>query len=126
MINPGFDNSSNLGLLFLHGLVLLEGMFLFFGSKAEGRILHEIVEYLANDVQKDYGFSDSLERVTAVTDRHSAYFALHFLNHQVCLAHLLRELQYLFELDSNQKWSEQIAGLFREAIHKRNTHLPTL
>ena len=26
-------------------------------------------------------FSDSLERMTAVTDRHSAYFALHFLNH---------------------------------------------
>ena len=40
-------------------------------------------------------FGDSLERMTAVTDRHSAYFALHFLNHQVCLAHLLRELQYM-------------------------------
>ena len=37
-------------------------------------------------------FGDSLERMTAVTDRHSAYFALHFLNHQICLAHLLREL----------------------------------
>ena len=36
-------------------------------------------------------FGDSLERMTAVTDRHSAYFALHFHNHQVCLAHLLRE-----------------------------------
>ena len=33
-------------------------------------------------------FGDSLERMTAVTDRHSAYFALHFLSHQVCLAHL--------------------------------------
>lgn len=65
---------------------------------------------------------DSLERMTAVTDRHSAYFALHFLNHQVCLAHLLRELQYLSELDTNQKWSEQIANLFREAIHERNTN----
>lgn len=66
-------------------------------------------------------FGDSLERMTAVTDRHSAYFALHFLNHQVCLAHLLRELQYLSELDTNQKWSEQIANLFREAIHERNS-----
>ena len=65
-------------------------------------------------------FGDSLERMTAVTDRHSAYFALHFLNHQVCLAHLLRELQYLSELDTSQKWSEQVANLFREAIHKRN------
>lgn len=67
-------------------------------------------------------FGDSLERMTAVTDRHSAYFALHFLNHQVCLAHLLRELQYLSELDTNQKWSDQIANLFREAIHERNTN----
>ena len=67
-------------------------------------------------------FGDSLERMTTVTDRHSAYFALHFLNHQVCLAHLLRELQYLSELDTSQKWSEQVANLFREAIHKRNTN----
>ncbi len=67
-------------------------------------------------------FGDSLERMTAVTDRHSAYFALHFLNHQVCLAHLLRELQYLSELGTNQKWSEQVANLFREAIHERNTN----
>ena len=67
-------------------------------------------------------FGDSLERMTAVTDRHSAYFALHFLNHQVCLAHLLRELQYLSELDTDQKWSEQVANLFREAIHERNTN----
>lgn len=68
----------------------------------------------------EYRFGDSLERMTAVTDRHSAYFALHFLNHQVCLAHLLRELQYLSELNPEQDWSEQIADLFREAIHKRN------
>ena len=66
-------------------------------------------------------FGDSLERMTAVTDRHSAYFALHFLSHQVCLAHLLRELQYLSELNPKQDWSEQTAELFREAIHKRNT-----
>ena len=52
-------------------------------------------------------FGDSLERMTAVTDHHSAYFALHFLNHQVCLAHLLRELQYLSELNDK-------AGLVRQ------------
>ncbi|WP_455097776.1 hypothetical protein [Prevotella jejuni] len=52
-------------------------------------------------------FGDSLERMTAVTDRHSAYFALHFLNHQVCLAHLFRELQYLSKLNTEQEWSEK-------------------
>lgn len=66
-------------------------------------------------------FGSSLERMTAVTDRHSAYFTLQFLNHQVCLAHLLRELQYLSELNTEQDWSKQIAELFREAIHERNT-----
>lgn len=65
-------------------------------------------------------FGDSLERMTAVTDRHSAYFALHFLNHQVCLAHLLRECQYLNELDKEQQWSKSVEGLLQEAIHERN------
>lgn len=65
-------------------------------------------------------FGDSLERMTAVTDRHSAYFALHFLNHQVCLAHLLRECQYLNELDKEQQWSKSVENLFQEAIHERN------
>lgn len=65
-------------------------------------------------------FGDSLERMTAVTDRHSAYFALHFLNHQVCLAHLLRECQYLNELDTEQTWSRTVESLFQEAIYERN------
>ena len=65
-------------------------------------------------------FGDTLGRMVAVTDRHSAYFTLNFLNHQVCLAHLLRELQYLNELDKDQQWSRQIEKLFQEAIHKRN------
>ena len=67
-------------------------------------------------------FGDCLERMTAVTDRHSAYFALNFLNHQVCLAHLLRELQYLSELNTEQGWSGKVTSLFREAIHQRNTN----
>lgn len=66
-------------------------------------------------------FGDSLERMIAVTDRHSAYFALHFLNHQVCLAHILRELQYLNELDTTQQWSGEVEKLLKEAIHEMNT-----
>lgn len=67
-------------------------------------------------------FGDSLKNVTAVTDRHSAYFALEFLDHQVCLAHLLRELEYLTELDKNQEWSRELAKLLREAIKERNAN----
>lgn len=65
-------------------------------------------------------FGNSLERMVAVTDRHSAYFTLDFLNHQVCLAHLLRELQYLNELDAEQNWSKKVESLLQEAIHERN------
>ena len=68
----------------------------------------------------DSRFGDALERMVAVTDRHSAYIALNFLDHQVCLAHLLRELQYLKELDKEQDWSARVEQLLQEAIHKRN------
>ena len=61
-----------------------------------------------------------MKNMVAVTDRHSAYFAVSFLNHQVCLAHLLRELEYLSELDKEQEWSTQMQSLLREAIHERN------
>ena len=40
-------------------------------------------------------------------------------DHQLCLAHLLRELTYLSEFDKNQKWSSPLKELFQEAIHKR-------
>lgn len=58
--------------------------------------------------------------MTAVTNRHSTYFTLNFLNHQVCVAHLLRELQYLNELDKEQEWSKKVETLFQKAIHERN------
>jgi transposase len=65
-------------------------------------------------------FGSSLERMVAVTDRHSAYFTLNFLDHQVCMAHLLRELQYLGELDKEQQWSKNVESLLQEAVHERN------
>lgn len=70
----------------------------------------------------DARFGDALERMVAVSDRHSAYFALNFLDHQVCLAHLLRELQYLNELDKKQDWSSRVEKLLQKAIHTRNIH----
>lgn len=67
-------------------------------------------------------FGDSLKRMIAVTDRHSAYFALNFLNHQVCIAHLLRNLQYLDELDKEQTWSVELGKMLKDSIHQRNEH----
>ena len=65
-------------------------------------------------------FGDSLKKMTAVTDRHSAYFAIDFLNNQICLAHLLRNLEYLNDIDKEQTWAKEVQTLLREAIHKRN------
>lgn len=48
-----------------------------------------------------------------------------FKDHQICLAHILRELQYLNELDSNQDWSKNVEELLKEAIHKRNQNPST-
>ena len=71
-------------------------------------------------------FGSSLERMVAVTDRHSAYFTLNFLNHQVCVAHLLRELQYLNELDKEQQWSRNVESLLQQAVHERNENPQTV
>ena len=58
--------------------------------------------------------------MVAVTDRHSAYFAIDFLNNQICLAHLLRNLEYLNDIDKKQTWAKDVQTLLREAIHLRN------
>lgn len=65
-------------------------------------------------------FGDSLKNMVAVTDRHSAYFAIDFLSNQVCLAHLLRNLEYLNDIDKEQIWAKEVQTLLREAIHLRN------
>ncbi len=65
-------------------------------------------------------FGDSLKGMVAVTDRHSAYFAIDFLNNQVCPAHLLRNLEYLNDIDKGQTWAKEMQELLREAVHLRN------
>lgn len=70
-------------------------------------------------------FGGALKKIIAVTDRHAAYFALDFKDHQICLAHILRELQYLNELDSNQNWARNVQELLKEAIHERNQNPST-
>ena len=65
-------------------------------------------------------FGDSLKNMVAVTDRHSAYFAIDFLDNKICLAHLLRNLEYLNDIDKEQTWAGEVQALLREAIHLRN------
>ena len=65
-------------------------------------------------------FGDSLKKMISVSDRHGAYFKIDFLDNQICLAHLLRNLEYLNDLDKEQTWAKDIQQLLREAIHIRN------
>jgi len=69
----------------------------------------------------DKKFPQGLPHSTLVTDRFAPYFKCLVKDHQLCLAHLLRELTYLSELDKNQNWSVRLKELFQEAIHKRKT-----
>ncbi|HRZ97907.1 MAG TPA: IS66 family transposase [Paludibacter sp.] len=69
----------------------------------------------------DKQFKSGLSKSILVSDRHSSYFKMNVADHQICLAHILRELTFLTELDTKQKWSSQFAELIREAIHKRKT-----
>ncbi len=71
----------------------------------------------------DSQFKNGLSRSILVTDRHKSYFNMNVADHQICLAHILRELTFLTELDTKQTWSSELAKLIREAIHKRKTEL---
>src|SRR5574344_217116 len=42
-------------------------------------------------------------------------------DHQVCIAHLLRNIQYLTDLDKKQTWSTNLTELLQDAIHLRKS-----
>lgn len=88
----------------------------------------KLLTYLLSDKSRgrlaiDKHFENGLPNSIIVSDRHSSYFKMNVAGHQICLAHILRELTYLTELDTSQSWSAQLAELIREAIHKRKTVL---
>jgi transposase len=62
-----------------------------------------------------------MPKTVLVTDCYSGYFSERVAHHQICTAHLLRELIYLSELYEKHPWSEKMADLIREAIHLRKT-----
>lgn len=58
----------------------------------------------------------------AVHDRYQAYDStqLGSLNHQLCLAHVLRDLTGAAELYPDERWPVQLADELRELIHRAN------
>ena len=67
----------------------------------------------------DSKFPNGLPNATLVTDRHQSYFKMNVKDHQVCLAHLLRNAEYLNELDTKQDWSRRFIHLITHAIDLR-------
>lgn len=73
----------------------------------------------AKELTDKFG-DNALENMVLTTDRHTAYFTLKVKGHQICIAHLLRNLNYLNELDESQSWSSRLQELLRKAVHWRN------
>lgn len=79
----------------------------------------------AKEMDDRFG-KDALENTVLTTDRHSAYFSMKVKGHQICIAHLLRNLNWLNELDKNQNRSARLQELLRKAVHWRNTNPETV
>lgn len=69
---------------------------------------------------------NALENIVLTTDHHSAYFSMKVKGHQICIAHLLRNLNWLNEPDKKQDWSSRLQELLRKAIHWRNSNPNTI
>ena len=67
----------------------------------------------------DSKFPNGLPHSTLVTDRKQTYFKMNVKGHQVCLAHLLRNAEYLNELDTKQDWFRRFIHLLAHAIDLR-------
>ena len=67
----------------------------------------------------DSKFPNGLPHSTLVNDRKQTYFKMNVKDHQVCLAHLLRNAEYLNELDARQDWSRRFIHLLAHAIDLR-------
>lgn len=85
----------------------------------------EAASYILQDMSRGKGvidkhFPKGLGNSVLVTDRLLSYFSMNVAHHQVCLAHLLRELKYLAELDPDEDWAVRMLKLLRDSIALKN------
>jgi len=65
-------------------------------------------------------FPNGLPNTTIVHDAYAAWFKLLGKKHQLCLAHLLRDLNYFQELYPTCEWVTHLKDLFKQAIEWKN------
>ncbi|MDT8442598.1 MAG: IS66 family transposase [Desulfuromonadales bacterium] len=68
-------------------------------------------------------FKDGFEKSVLVHDCWKSHFNTNALSHQICIAHLLRDLNYLSEL-YNHKWSKLCKAIFKSALDLKNKMNP--
>jgi len=59
---------------------------------------------------------EGFENTTIVNDCWASYFKTNAKSHQICTAHILRELQYFTERYKNQTWSGRLTKLIKVAL----------
>lgn len=59
---------------------------------------------------------EGFDNTIIVSDCWASYFKTNAKSHQICTAHILRELQYLTERHANQTWSGRLARLIKVAL----------
>ena len=85
----------------------------------------EALTYMAVDKGRgkaviDKHCPEGLPQSILVTDRHSSYFKMDVKDHQICIAHLLRNLIYLSQTVPDSDWPTKMMALLREAIHLKH------
>jgi transposase len=68
-------------------------------------------------------FKDGFKNATLVHDCWASHFNTPAMTHQICIVHLLRDLNYLNELYSH-KWSQAVKLLFQKAIKLKSQMKP--
>jgi transposase len=66
-------------------------------------------------------FPDGFPQTTLVHDCWSPYFGVSTARHQICTAHLLRELKYLDKRYSEQRWTADFRNLLHKALELKKT-----
>jgi len=61
-------------------------------------------------------FPNGFPKSILVHDCWSSYFGIETQRHQICIAHLLRELKYLGKLYTDQQWTTNFSDLLHSAI----------
>lgn len=61
-------------------------------------------------------FSNGLPNATLQHDRFACHFNCEAMHHQICMSHLLRDLQYIDELYTQSQWAAEMKALIVQAL----------